>query len=835
MVIDVCFSKKHNRIKNEQKLKLNFFCDQLISWLDDYIKNINGIFSSDSHYVTPDELAEYTRIYNILIYNTDWNNMKYLQKADNYDKLCIKRKEFFFHSQDLENRINNHNNYAFKLKISKAYELIGDVEGRKLDLQQMTCIVKEPSSHLVIAGAGTGKTTTIIGKIKYLLKTKKCGPEDVLVLSFTRASAEEMKERINLETWQDIDVSTFHKLGKDIITKVEDVSPNITKLDLKKFIKEQINLNMKSENYAEMLNHYLIYNRVISKSEFDFKNQQEYDEYLKYNPPVTVDRYIVKSYGEMEIANFLYQNGINYIYEHPYEIDTRTSEYGQYFPDFYLPDYKIYIEYFGINRNGEVPSYFNGSGGMSPTETYRKSMNWKYETHRANGTKIISCYSYEKFEEILLSNLENNLKKEGVVFNPKSSEEIWKELNKGADPVLDSVSELFETVINLIKSNNYTIEDVRRKNVGVNVRANDMLLTLLEPIYNAYCNHLSQNNEIDFNDMINRASQYISEGKYNHGYKYVIVDEYQDISKSRYKLLETMRKSRPFDLFCVGDDWQSIYRFAGSDIGFILNFSKYWGPSEISRIETTYRFSQDMTGISGNFVMKNPAQIKKDIKGKNNSSEYPLVEIIGYSDKYVIDFMAENIKELPEGSTVYFLGRYTHDMNLLKENEAFECKYNKSGFCNVKIEGRNDLKMSFLTAHKSKGLQADYVFIINNKNSRMGFPSKIQDAPVLNLLLEDCDKYPYAEERRLFYVALTRAKEKAYIVTVDGKESEFVYDLRSQCGGLLKQEKNGCPLCDGYLIKIHGVYGDFWGCSNYRDKGCKFKKKIYDEDYEFMM
>ena len=227
-------------------------------------------------------------------------------------------------------------------------------------------------------------------------------------------------------------------------------------------------------------------------------------------------------------------------------------------------------------------------------------------------------------------------------------------------------------------------------------------------------------------------------------------------------------------------------------------------------------------------------------KGKNN-------RVFAHIKESLINFNGESYLEEDEDETsakiqqireikqaglnvIIFVHRWG-----LQENEAFECKYNKSGFCNVKIEGRNDLKMSFLTAHKSKGLQADYVFIINNKNSRMGFPSKIQDAPVLNLLLEDCDKYPYAEERRLFYVALTRAKEKAYIVTVDGKESEFVYDLRSQCGGLLKQEKNGCPLCDGYLIKIHGVYGDFWGCSNYRDKGCKFKKKIYDEDYEFMM
>ena len=159
------------------------------------------------------------------------------------------------------------------------YSLIGDVEGRKLDHQQMACIVKEAHNHLVIAGAGTGKTTTVVGKIKYLLKTRKYLPQDILVLSFTNASASEMNERISAETGNNITASTFHKLGLNIISQVDGVMPKITQINLRKFIREQLVLNMQSDTYLNLLSSYFLYNRVVAKSEFEFKSQQEYDEY----------------------------------------------------------------------------------------------------------------------------------------------------------------------------------------------------------------------------------------------------------------------------------------------------------------------------------------------------------------------------------------------------------------------------------------------------------------------------------------------------------------------------------------------------------------------------
>ncbi len=338
------------------------------------------------------------------------------------------------------------------------------------------------------------------------------------------------------------------------------------------------------------------------------------------------------------IANFLSTNGIAYVYEQPYEIDTRTSEYGQYYPDFYLPDYNIYIEYFGINKNGDVPSYFSSKNGMTARQAYHNSMEWKRELHKENNTIMIECFAYEKFDGSLLTNLQAHLNEHSVELSPKSPTALIQEISQEDNSILDGIIELFETIINLVKSNGYTIENLRELNVNnSNVYNNEIIINLLEPIFDVYNSQLKKNDEIDFNDMINLARQFIETGKYRNSYKYVIVDEYQDISKARYMLLKSLRESLDYDLFCVGDDWQSIYQFAGSDIGFILNFAQYWGCTEISRIETTYRFSQRLIDISGSFIMKNPAQINKSIRGNSNNEEYVLSEVNGYTESYAVE------------------------------------------------------------------------------------------------------------------------------------------------------------------------------------------------------
>lgn len=289
---------------------------------------------------------------------------------------------------------------------------------------------------------------------------------------------------------------------------------------------------------------------------------------------------------------------------------------------------------------------------------------------------ILESYAYENFEGILTSALEKKLLEKGVALAPLSQEEIWKKISEDDANVIDGLVQLIETVINLMKSNRYDIAEMRRRNASsFNLDDVSYLLDVISPIWNRYTEYLKDNDEIDFNDMINIASDYVRDGRYKSKYKMVIVDEYQDVSRTRYELLKALRDKYDYDLFCVGDDWQSIYRFAGSDIGYIQNFSKYWGASEVSKIETTYRFPQRLIDITSGFIMRNPLQLAKIIRGVSDADRYVLGEVQGYTDKYAIQFMLNKMDELPLKSSVFLIGRYSFDINMLDGNSELSYKY----------------------------------------------------------------------------------------------------------------------------------------------------------------
>ncbi len=752
---------------------------------------------------------------NIPISGKDIKNIEreFIELAKKAREYRVSTRSFQKTYEDTIDKISTHNDRILNDRIEDGYKQIGDVEGQLLDRQQMACIVKDSKSHLVIAGAGTGKTTTILGKVKYLLKTTDIKPSEILVLSYTNAATDEMKKRLYNETGENFYVATFHKLGYDIIRRAENITPQIYESQ-EKYIRDYIS-GCTDENYQRKILRYILFNSVKDKSEFSFDNIDDYNDYLSENPPTTINDEVVKSYGEMLIANFLAQHGVKYIYEADYNVDTRTEEYRQYKPDFYLPDYNIYIEYFGIDRNGKVPEYFTGKDGKSASAVYNESIAWKRKIHKEHGTRLIECYAYENFEGTLIQNLENKLS--DIELKDLSIDEILGESKK--NNLLNALSNTISTVITLSKNKRLHPDRLS------DFRCDKELVEIIVPVFKAYQEFLTDNNYIDYTDMLNKATDLVKADSFRHVFRYVVIDEYQDISSSQYELLKAFRDQSDYSLFCVGDDWQSIYRFAGSDIGYILNFDTYWGDSEISRIETTYRFSQRLSDISSDFIKKNPNQIRKRIRSGNNQEKYVIGHINGYTEKYAINFMADRIKTLPKNASVFFIGRYHFDINLLKE--CFVLEYdNKDNVNRVRFASRPDLDMKFYTAHKSKGLQADYVFIINNKNTYMGFPSKVENPDLIESLLEQRDDYPDAEERRLYYVALTRARKKVYIVTTDKKISSFANELIEQYGDEMKKDAWACPLCGGSLRKINGPYGDFYGCTNYRTNGCKYKRKV---------
>jgi DNA helicase-4 len=356
-------------------------------------------------------------------------------------------------------------------------------------------------------------------------------------------------------------------------------------------------------------------------------------------------------------------------------------------------------------------------------------------------------------------------------------------------------------------------------------------------------NELKITNSIDFEDMINNANnildKMISDNK-TLPYDYIFVDEYQDISLQRFDLCEKLSKCSNAKIIAVGDDWQSIFRFSGAKLELFTRFQEIMGYANILKITNTYRNSQELIDIAGNFVMQNDSQIKKNLKS-SKTLENPIALYtyddsskkdqngngIGYRVGKTIEHALDNlVREYGEAQSILFIGRYGFEgFNLAKlKNNLFTLE-NGNLLCNKYPK----LKLTYLTAHSSKGLGYDNVIIINAKDAILGFPSKIEDDPVMKLVIKDNDNYEYAEERRLFYVALTRTKNKVYIITPKYKPSVFVLELKEKYPNVVtlgdELSPTGemsniikCPCC-GYPMqrrynKNFNIKGQLWICSN---------------------
>ena len=482
----------------------------------------------------------------------------------------------------------NRNFIEHELEAFKGY--FDQVEKYPLTTAQREAIVTHEHNTRVIAGAGSGKTSVIVAKAGYLLKKGFYTPEQILLLAFNRAAAEEMKERIEQTLDADIAANTFHAVGLRIVAEVEGQKPTLAKVAedanaLKDFIQETIVALLYDAKTTRLVSNYFQSFFAPYESEFDFDDLGDYYQYVKIHGSLTLNGEYLKSYEEVEIANFLALHGVTYQYETNYPIDTATVEYRQYQPDFYLPDYDIYIEHFGIGRDQSVAPHVN-------RHAYIAGMEWKRSIHKQHGTTLIQTYSYQKSEGTLISTLERELLARGVKLQLIDPESILNKLN--ATNQFDPLTVLMATFLNHFKGGSYTIEQVRAqaKKRRVKDPRFEAFLTLFEKVLEKYETHLAEDGSVDFNDMINRAAEYVEAGKYNSPYHCILVDEFQDISVSRARLIKALRNQDPnHRLFCVGDDWQAIYRFAGSDIAIMREFSQRFGYAETVALDRTFRFN----------------------------------------------------------------------------------------------------------------------------------------------------------------------------------------------------------------------------------------------------
>lgn len=733
--------------------------------------------------------------------------------------------------------------------------------------EQAEAVATDEDATLVLAGAGTGKTSVIVGKVAHLVRNEDVSPDEVLVLAFNRKAADEIRGRLKGDL-SAAHVHTFHSFGRRVIAESES-APTISNLAeddlaLKRAVDAIVGELLNDPEQSKAVIDFIIYHHAPYKSAFDFDTLNEYEEYVRDIELRTLSGVLVKSFEELEIANYLTEHSVEFRYEDPYETATATQQHRQYQPDFFLPGHDIYIEHFALDRNGRPPPGWRG---------YAEGVEWKRAIHRQRGSTLVETHSWQHRQGVLLETLRRRLEEAGVRFEQIPRQELVRQM---AQEQTSWLAGLLATFLNHVKSSRLSSDELesRARRTG-DRRRNESFLDVFEQVRTRYQKLLADQSALDFHDLINLAADHIREGRWKPQYRHVLVDEFQDISAGRMALLQALQ-GQDVAYFLVGDDWQSIYRFAGSDVGLLRDCGDLLGHVEERTLSRTFRFAEGILGPSTAFVKRNPEQTQRPLLPVSEAEDEGVAVVADPSPAGGVARALQDIEAKARGQqTVLVLGRYRQRRGELPTHSR-----------------RGSLRTEISTVHGAKGREADYVIVLDLNNGRWGFPFKVEDDPLLELVLPPVSggAFPFAEERRLFYVAMTRARNGAYLVTDPVQPSTFVTELLDESDelkwigelapecprcrrGRLRPSRSPrhlicsdsscdhraprCPNCNvgyalvvgrvasctnqvcrhpptvcprcglGVLRMIEGGFGSFWGCTEYGSKpSCRYKKNI---------
>jgi len=764
----------------------------------------------------------------------------------NQRDLASQIRRFTKQAHDLASRANQG---FIEQELERCKQLFDTIESHPMTaLQRRACVVCE-DNNLVLAGAGTGKTSTMTGRAAYLVAGQRANAGEVLMIAYARKAAEEMQERQDkrLRPWLGDflpKVKTFHALGLEIVGLVEGSMPLVTPMahdttKFARFIDEQIDVLCEDQSYRSKVIKYFGSERYPYRSHFDFDTGEQYLDYVRTHEMRTLRGEVVKSFEECVIANFLSAHGVRYKYEAPYIVDTSTPDIRRYQPDFYLPDYGTYIEHFAINRLGKAPKHF------ANPQQYLEGIKWKRNLHSENKTNLIETYSYLRQEGKLEDYLATELTRNGIVLKRRSDEDLLNELRELT--LISELAELIGDFIGRFKDSGKSLMEVAdAANVHCDSARLTLLLQLATPVLNAYEQHLRDGNLVDFADMIQRATRYVETGAFSSPYTHILVDEFQDISKLRAELVLALKRQRSdVSLFAVGDDWQSIYRFAGSDISYTTEFRGVFGPTETTPLDLTFRFNDKIGQVASTFILQNKEQTPKHL-GSFAKVELPAVSLvrvaqIGDGLKLVLDAVSSRTgMGKNHRASVLVLGRYNHMVQEWRSEHR-----------SAQLSKRYPLlDIEFMTVHAAKGKGADFVVILGLCRGKNGFPCEKLTDGLIEFVLPQKESLLHAEERRVFYVALTRARHRVYLVYNPMEESIFVSELKGStdymiCNdefdafpNVILQDRPSvqCPACkSGQLNVKNSQHGTFVGCNNfpyceYKERACPQCRQLMTRD-----
>ena len=688
--------------------------------------------------------------------------------------------EFIAEIIKIEDYVKEHNERLLNVILDDNKEFFDTCLKYPLDQQQRRSIVSEEDNCLVVSSAGSGKTSSIIGKVKYLTQVKGVQPNRILLISYTNKAAAELTERLATPGLRGY---TFHKLALDIIGKVTGEKPSICDNTDALFIDSYRELSQDKSFQKDIVKFFGEYQNDESLEEQEQSKrrenlaEQKKREIKALLPDMDGRTIIVRSVQESKICFALSRLGVQFRYEEQYEHNLADETHSQYRPDFSIhyaingERKRLYLEHFGVDEHGLVPSWFAKDKNMTYEEAckqYNDGITWKIAAHQKFGTQLICTSSADFDKGDICDKLRALLSDVGVPLCERSDEELYALMLPKGSRREKSFIRLIATFVSLLKTSCKSPEEVlRQMNSSADERNYFTAKKIFMPVYDLYESLLSQRGQIDFTDAIIKATE-LCNAMDAVGYEHIIVDEFQDISVDRYNFLKALRKGNPpARLYCVGDDWQSIYRFSGSDMSLFNQFSDYFGLTEISKIETTYRFGEPLVSMSAHFIQANSAQISKQIRPYNQDAHTDL-SFVSYDKQTYCTKLEQILSYLPKDKSVFLLGRYSFDDIYL--SAAYQSVQENDKFYYIIA----DRKVEFLTVHKSKGLEADYVILLQCNRDTYGFPSMVSDDPSLNYVLTQSDRFPHGEERRLFYVAITRAKIKTFVMYDYKTPSVFV-------------------------------------------------------------
>jgi len=698
------------------------------------------------------------------------------------------------------------------------------IEKSPLTQEQRQAVICFDSRVLLVASAGSGKTSTMVAKAAYALKRGFFEPERILMLAFNNDAAAELRQRLKDHLSphglpaERVTAKTFHAFGLDVIGQATGKKPSVAP-----WVESGQDLETLLTLIDEIKDRDMVFRarwdlfRVVLGQDLPAfgKEEESPDAWSRETNRQgfwTLNNEVVKSRSEQIIANWLFYNGVHYEYERQYEHDTGDARHRQYNPDFYFPDVRTYLEHWAVDEKGNPPPTFVG---------YKEGMNWKRALHARQGTRLLETTMADLWSGQLFEKLARQLTDLGIELNPNPDRPV-----PGRQPIenprLARTIRMFQTHV---KNNRLSIADVRSRLDSVSAGRfrfrHQMFLDLFEPIHHAWEQKLREGRHIDFDDMLNQAAEHIEHGRWESPYELVMVDEFQDASQSRARLAKSLVSHRDACLFAVGDDWQSINRFAGADLGVMTRFAEIFGPARTLKLETTFRCPQSLCDISSGFVQKNPVQLRKSVRSIRPNVIDPVQIIKVDDDRRIVTAVRRQLEAIGNEATqsglrlkVFVIGRYRKD----RLNCPADFKHPL-------------LEVEFITAHTSKGLECDHVILPRMTSETLGFPSRIEDDPVMALAMPDGDSYVFSEERRLFYVALTRARRSVRLITCNKRESDFVMELMKD-HNLATRDLDGevrdeelCPECGkGFLVVRNGRYGPFMACSNFPP--CRYKRNL---------